>query len=72
VKSAHSAGAIVSWTVVVFKSLGIPNASRAYLMRAAVDENAQYLLLALTWFFQKPIALAILPYAVFSLFHARA
>lgn len=64
------AGAIVSWTVVVLKSLGPPNASRAYINRALLDENAQYLILALTWFFQKRVSLALLPYATFSLFHA--
>jgi len=62
-------GALLSWGIVVFKSLGVPTASRAYLQRALMDENAQYLILALGWYLQKPIALTILPYATFSIFH---
>ncbi|GAA5944148.1 uncharacterized protein JCM15063_000161 [Sporobolomyces koalae] len=63
------AGAIVSWGIVVYKSLGAPQPSRAYVQRALLDENVQYLLLALYWFLTKPIALTLLPFATFSLFH---
>ncbi|GAA6020165.1 hypothetical protein JCM11491_005551 [Sporobolomyces phaffii] len=63
------AGAIVSWGIVVYKSLGAPQPNRAYVQRALLDENVQYLLLALYWFLTKPIALTLLPFATFSLFH---
>lgn len=33
------------------------------------DENMQYLLMALVWLLSKQIPLAILPFAVYSLFH---
>jgi Transmembrane protein 33/Nucleoporin POM33 len=46
------AGAILSWGIVVYKSLGVPNFSRAYMERAFVDENCQYLILALFLYFQ--------------------
>ncbi|KAL7008668.1 Transmembrane nucleoporin [Cystobasidiomycetes sp. EMM_F5] len=72
-----------SWTTFVqYKSLGIPSASRAYLQKALLDENVQFLLLALYWNLgtkdwmrkrssetDKPIPLALVPFATFSLFH---
>ncbi|GAA5976697.1 hypothetical protein JCM21900_000275 [Sporobolomyces salmonicolor] len=63
------AGAIVSWGIVVYKSLGVPQPNRAYIQRALLDENVQYLLLALYWFMQKPIYVTLVPFATFSLFH---
>ncbi|TKA53402.1 hypothetical protein B0A53_04388 [Rhodotorula sp. CCFEE 5036] len=66
-------GALVSWGIVVYKSLGTPQVNRAYLQRALLDENVQYLLLALYWFLQaslKPIYVTLIPFATFSLFHA--
>ncbi|POY72954.1 hypothetical protein BMF94_4030 [Rhodotorula taiwanensis] len=63
-------GALVSWGIVVYKSLGAPQVNRAYLQRALLDENVQYLLLALYWFLQKPIYITLIPFATFSLFHA--
>ncbi|KNZ54779.1 uncharacterized protein VP01_2857g7 [Puccinia sorghi] len=48
-------GAILSWSIVVYKSLGTPTLSKAYVQRAAMDENVQYLVVALYWFFSKPI-----------------
>ncbi|GAA6026539.1 hypothetical protein JCM8202_002541 [Rhodotorula sphaerocarpa] len=63
-------GALVSWGIVVYKSLGTPQANRAYLQRALLDENVQYLLLALYWFLQAPIYITLIPFATFSLFHA--
>lgn len=41
-------GALLSYTIVVVKSLGRPT-SAAWLRRAFVDENAQYALLAFYW-----------------------
>jgi hypothetical protein len=35
-----------------------------------LDENVQYFLLAFFWWSSKPIAITLLPYAIFSLFHA--
>ncbi|KAM0749625.1 hypothetical protein T439DRAFT_326505 [Meredithblackwellia eburnea MCA 4105] len=62
-------GAILSWGIVVYKSLGTPQFNKAYLQRALLDENVQYLLLAAYWFFQKPIYVTLIPFATFSLFH---
>lgn len=48
-------GALVSYGVVVYKSFGVPQLSKAYFQRAAMDENVQYLFLALYWWINKPI-----------------
>ena len=48
-----------------YKSLGTPQASKAWLKRALLDENVQYLLLALYWYFQvsfdpfRPLSLSL-------------
>ncbi|THH08686.1 hypothetical protein EW146_g8914 [Bondarzewia mesenterica] len=52
------------------KSLGAPQPNAAYFRRALADENVQYLLLAVFWWSSKPVALSLLPYTIFSLFHA--
>jgi len=63
------AGALASYAIVVYKSLGTPQLNKAYFQKAAADENFQYFVLALYWFFSKPMALVLIPYATFSLFH---
>jgi len=67
---ATFAGALISYAIVCYKSLGPPQPNKAYLQRVMVDENAQYFLLAAFWLYTKPVAFAIVPYATFSLFHA--
>ena len=54
-----------------YKSLGTPQLNKAYVQRALMDENVQYLLLALYWYLQKPIYITLIPFATFSLFHTR-
>jgi len=63
-------GALVSYVIVCQKSIGTPQLSLAWFQRAAIDENVQYLLLAFFWWSMKPITLALVPYTIFSLFHA--
>ncbi|KAI9316758.1 hypothetical protein BX666DRAFT_1946650 [Dichotomocladium elegans] len=63
-------GAIVSYGVVIYKTHGVPKLNAAYAQRLVMDENIQYFLLALYWFFSYPITVALLPYATFSTFHA--
>lgn len=46
------AGAILSWGIVVQKGHGFPTLNKNWWQKAAVDENAQYLFLALFWWFQ--------------------
>ena len=49
-------GAIVSYGVVVYKSFGVPQMTKAYFQKAAMDENVQYFLLSLYWWWYKPIS----------------
>ncbi|KAK3670387.1 Transmembrane nucleoporin [Recurvomyces mirabilis] len=64
--------AAATYGIVVFKALrakqksGRPIGSPAQII---TDENVQYLIMALVWLFTKQVALAILPYAVYSIFH---
>ncbi|KAJ9105827.1 hypothetical protein QFC19_003395 [Naganishia cerealis] len=48
-------GTLVSYAIVVLKSLGQPALNQTYLQRALKDENVQYALLALYWFVSKPV-----------------
>ncbi|KAJ7071239.1 hypothetical protein C8F01DRAFT_1244869 [Mycena amicta] len=63
-------GALVSYAIVCQKSLGAPQPTPAFIKRALLDENVQYFLLAFFWWMSRPIAITLLPYAIFSLFHA--
>ncbi|KAI0082247.1 DEAD-domain-containing protein [Panus rudis PR-1116 ss-1] len=63
-------GALLSYAIVCHKSLGIPSPNSTWLRKAITDENVQYFALAFFWWSSKPVAIALLPYAIFSLFHA--
>jgi len=63
-------GAITSYAIVCYKSLGVPQPNPAFLHRALADENVQYFIMALLWWSSRPLPLALIPYAVFSLFHS--
>ncbi|KAJ3561025.1 hypothetical protein NP233_g10452 [Leucocoprinus birnbaumii] len=68
---ASFTGALISYAIVCHKSLGSPQPNMAYVRRALLDENVQYFLLAIYWWSsRKPIAITLLPYMIFSLFHA--
>ncbi|KAF8640783.1 hypothetical protein AX17_000432 [Amanita inopinata Kibby_2008] len=63
-------GALISYAIVCHKSLGTPQPNLTWIRRAMLDENVQYFILAMFWYSSKPITVALLPYAIFSLFHA--
>ncbi|KAL6304212.1 hypothetical protein BKA93DRAFT_784378 [Sparassis latifolia] len=69
-------GALVSYTIVCEKQYANererlpPVLSLAFARRVLMEENVQYLLLAIFWWSSKPVAVALIPYAIFSLFHA--
>jgi hypothetical protein len=48
-------GALLSYAIVVKKSLGQPQLNAAWVQRAFVDENVQYAVLALYWWISTPI-----------------
>nr|BAJ89793.1 predicted protein [Hordeum vulgare subsp. vulgare] len=66
---AAYAGALVSYSIVVSKSLGVPQFNRAYLQKAMMEDNAQYGFMAVYWFLSKPVYFSLLPFATFSFFH---
>lgn len=54
------AGALLSYSIVVQKSIGLPRSfsqltSAAYLQRLLMDDNVQYALLAAYWFVSGPV-----------------
>jgi len=63
-------GALISYAIVCNKSLGTPQPNLAYVRKALLDENVQYFLLAFFWWTSRPVTVDLLPYAIFSLFHA--
>ncbi|KAI0336052.1 hypothetical protein GY45DRAFT_1366153 [Cubamyces sp. BRFM 1775] len=63
-------GALVSYAIVCQKSLGTPQPNLAWVRRALLDENVQYFIMAFFWWASRPVTLALVPYAIFSLFHA--
>ncbi|KAH7911235.1 hypothetical protein BJ138DRAFT_1007018, partial [Hygrophoropsis aurantiaca] len=63
-------GALLSYAIVCNKSLGTPQPSMEFIQRALMDENVQYFILAFFWWTSKPVAIALIPYTIFSLFHA--
>lgn len=48
-------GALLSYAIVVIKSLGMPSLDQAWIRRAFVDENVQYMFLAFYWWISKPV-----------------
>ncbi|KAJ3193730.1 hypothetical protein HK101_004274 [Irineochytrium annulatum] len=63
-------GTILSYGIILYKAHGVPQISRAYLERVMMDENTQYLILALIWLTSKPVWIVLIPFATFSLFHS--
>ncbi|KAJ3073861.1 hypothetical protein HDU98_000458 [Podochytrium sp. JEL0797] len=63
---------LLSYGIILYKAHGAPkmNNIQMYLQRIMVDENTQYLLLALIWWTSRPVWVVLLPYATFSIFHA--
>ncbi|KAG5518086.1 hypothetical protein PMAC_003272 [Pneumocystis sp. 'macacae'] len=66
-------GAILTYGIVVYKTYAkISSQGKidfSILMRIWMDENVQYLFLAIVWFVSRPIAVSLIPYMIFSLFH---
>ncbi|KAJ3376407.1 hypothetical protein HDU92_000380 [Lobulomyces angularis] len=62
-------GTLLSYAIILYKAHGTPQLSRAYLQRIMMDENTQYLLLAVVWFTSPPVFVSLIPYVTFSIFH---
>jgi len=63
-------GVLLSYGIVLYKLYGTPKLDKMYWMRLVNDENLQYMLLAFVWMTSPPIFILLLPYFIFSFFHA--
>ncbi|KAK5710318.1 Transmembrane nucleoporin [Elasticomyces elasticus] len=64
--------AAVTYGIVVFKAFRAKQKSGKGMgspVQMATDENVQYLVMALVWLFTRQTPLALLPFAVYSIFH---
>jgi len=63
--------ATVTYGIVVYKAYRarLRSGKQGGVLTLATDENVQYLIMALVWLFSRQIPLAVLPYAVYSVFH---
>ncbi|MCJ1351931.1 MAG: hypothetical protein MMC33_001915 [Icmadophila ericetorum] len=68
--------AATTYGIVVYKSFrarmraagGMPK--QGDILRMAGDENVQYFIMALVWLFYRQMPLALLPFTIYSIFHA--
>lgn len=63
--------ACVTYGIVVYKAYRarMRAGKQGGVVALAADENVQYLIMALVWLFSRQIPLAVLPFAVYSVFH---
>lgn len=63
--------ACVTYGIVVYKAYRarVRQGKQGGVLTLATDENVQYLIMALIWLFSRQIPLAVLPFAVYSVFH---
>jgi hypothetical protein len=63
--------ATVTYGIVVYKAYRarMRAGKQGGVFALATDENVQYLIMALVWLFSRQIPLAVLPFAVYSVFH---
>ncbi|KAF2683908.1 hypothetical protein K458DRAFT_303838 [Lentithecium fluviatile CBS 122367] len=63
--------ACVTYGIVVYKAYRarMRSGKQGGVLALATDENVQYLIMALVWLFSRQIAMAVLPFAVYSVFH---
>ncbi|OLY82664.1 Tetra-spanning protein 1 [Smittium mucronatum] len=62
-------GACVSYGISVYKTYGPPQLTLPFLQRLIIDENVQYIVLAVFFYTQSPILVTLVPYYIFSIFH---
>ncbi|ORX84329.1 hypothetical protein BCR32DRAFT_266376 [Anaeromyces robustus] len=69
--SYHKAllGVIISNSVILYKTHGIPDLASSWFENICRDENFHYLVIAIIFIFTKPLFFLLFPYACYSLFH---
>ncbi|KAF9431473.1 hypothetical protein BGZ76_000256 [Entomortierella beljakovae] len=63
-------GALVSYSVVVYKSYPNIQFTTQFAQNLFSDENAQYLLMAIFWWRSTPMLAPLMPYAIFAFFNS--
>ncbi|KAF2450182.1 hypothetical protein P171DRAFT_426637 [Karstenula rhodostoma CBS 690.94] len=63
--------ACVTYGIVVYKAYRarVRQGKQGGVLTLATDENVQYLIMGLIWLFSRQIPMAVLPFAVYSVFH---
>ncbi|KAI8057213.1 hypothetical protein BDF22DRAFT_670113 [Syncephalis plumigaleata] len=63
-------GAIASYAVATYKSMGKFQPTLQFASRLIIsNDSMQYLILAVNWYFQPPLVVTLVPFAVFSALH---
>ncbi|KAF9104604.1 hypothetical protein BGX29_001561 [Mortierella sp. GBA35] len=63
-------GALVSYSVVVYKSFPEIRFDAQFVQRLFSEENVQYLLMAIFWWRSTPMLAPLIPYAIFAFFNS--
>ncbi|KAF9586051.1 hypothetical protein BGW38_010111 [Lunasporangiospora selenospora] len=63
-------GALVSYSVVVYKSFPQVQFTSQFAQQLLAEENVQYLLMAIFWWRSTPMLTPLIPYAIFAFFNA--
>lgn len=63
-------GVLISYGIVLYKLYGLPKFNKMYWIRLTNDENFQYMLLSMIWMTSPPLFFLLMPYGLFSFFHA--
>ncbi|KAI8915577.1 hypothetical protein EDD86DRAFT_196362 [Gorgonomyces haynaldii] len=63
-------GALASYLIILYKAHGFPQLNTQYAQRLLMDENTQYTILSVIWLTGKQLRVTLIPYVVFSVFHA--
>ncbi|KAF9586017.1 hypothetical protein BGW38_010411 [Lunasporangiospora selenospora] len=63
-------GALISYSVVVYKSFPSVQFTAQFAQTVFTEENVQYLLMAIYWWRTTPFIAALIPYGIFAFFNA--
>ncbi|KAI9247769.1 hypothetical protein EDC94DRAFT_625616 [Helicostylum pulchrum] len=66
---ASYVGIIISYSIVLFNSYKPLATNQSFFKRVLLDENTQYLIVAVYFFLTKRIAITLLPFYIYSVFH---
>ncbi|OZJ02705.1 hypothetical protein BZG36_03850 [Bifiguratus adelaidae] len=59
----------ISYAISVFKEIGLPKEGEAWGKKFLMSESALYLMLAIYWMCSKPVAISLVPFIIYAVFH---